>query len=77
MIGTKDEIIRIVESAIKGEITYDEFDKAIGLNWWYDRVTSFNQIELLISLKKRNQNDYYNQRFNNFVCYLANIVNAK
>lgn len=77
MIRTKDEIIRFVESAIKGAITYDEFNKAIGLQWWYDRVTAFNQIELLISLKNRNRNDYYNQRFNNFVCYLANIVNAK
>ena len=76
MIRTKDEIIRFVESAIKGAITYDEFNKAIGLQWWYDRVTAFNQIELLKDLQKYNPVQYQ-VRFEVLVEMLALITNAK
>lgn len=76
MIRTKDEIIRFVESAIKGAITYDEFNKAIGLQWWYDRVTAFNQIELLKDLQKCNPVQYQ-KRFEVLVEMLALITGAK
>lgn len=76
MIRTKDKIVRFVESAIKGAITYDEFNKAIGLQWWYDRVTAFNQIELLKDLQKYNPVQYQ-KRFEVLVEMLALITGAK